>query len=63
MVFIHRRKQALEDETWHTPIGPQGIQMALAFVIFLWILPAGALLALPLLVVISLLSPAAREDW
>ena len=63
LVFIHRRKQALEDETWHTPIGPQGIQMALAFVIFLWILPAGALLSLPLLVVVSLLSPAAREDW
>lgn len=63
LVVIHRRKEEPEDETWQTPIGSQGIGMALAFAIFLWILPAGAILALPLLLLVSLLSPAARDDW
>ena len=63
LVVIHRRKEEPEDERWHTPIDPQGIKMALSFAIFLWILPGGALLALPILVLLSVLSPAAREDW
>lgn len=63
LVVLHRRKEASEDETWLTPIGSEGVKIALAFAVFLWILPAGALLSIPLLLILTLLSPAAREEW
>ena len=37
--------------------------MAAAFAVMIWIVPAGALLVLPIMLLLSVLSPAAREEW
>ncbi len=60
----HRRQPAVEGETnWLSPIGSNGVRLAVLVAMLMWVVPAGALLAVPLALGISLLSPAARAEW
>ena len=63
LYLYHRRMDGAEDHEWTGAIGANGIRMAFAFAVLIWILPAGALLAAPLLLLLSVLSPAGRQDW
>lgn len=51
------------DDTITSPLGPQGLASFAAFAVLIWIVPAGALLVIPGLVVLSLASPASRATW
>ena len=44
-------------------LGPLGIHSVVAGVLLLWLIPWGILLVLPVLLLLSVLSPAGREDW
>ena len=59
----HRRTNGDEEGHWADAIGVGGVRMALAFAVLIWLVPAGALLAVPLLLMLSLLSPAGRQEW
>ena len=63
LYLYHRRTPEGEQHHWTWVIGSNGVRMAIAFAVLLWILPAGALLALPVLLLLSVLSPAARQEW
>ena len=63
LYLYHRRADGAEKDHWTGAIGPNGVRMAFAFTLLIWILPGGALFAIPLLLVLSLLSPAGRQDW
>ena len=64
LFLYHRRTAEVEEgHHWTGAIGVGGIRMALAFAILIWLVPAGALLVLPLLLLLSLLSPAGRQEW
>lgn len=43
--------------------GPLGLETALIGLALLWLVPWGLLLLLPLILVLSVLSPAGRQDW
>lgn len=60
--FYHRR-QSEEVQHWLRPIGRDGVRMALAFAALIWVLPGGTFLVLPLLLLLSVASPAARMEW
>ena len=64
-LFLYHRRTAVDGEEshWTGAIGVGGVRMALAFAVLVWLLPAGALLALPLLLLLSILSPAGRQEW
>ena len=59
----HRRTNHAEEHNWTGAIGANGVRMALAFAVLIWIVPAGALLALPAMLLISVISPAGRQEW
>ena len=59
----HRRINSDEEGHWTDAIGVGGVRMALSFAVLIWLVPAGALLAVPLLLMLSLLSPAGRQEW
>ncbi len=63
LYLYHRRGDVLEEQHWTGPIGPNGVRMAFAFAVCIWFVPAGALLTLPLLLLLSVLSPAGRLEW
>ena len=64
LYLYHRRTTVDEEEGhWTGAIGVGGVRMALAFAVLIWIVPAGALVALPLLLLLSILSPAGRQEW
>ena len=63
MYLHHRRTKDSEEHHWTGAIGANGVRMALAFAVLIWIVPAGALLALPVLLLLSVLSPAGRQEW
>jgi len=63
LVVYRRRVEPDRERDWSEPIGTNGVRLALLFAVFLWLMPAGALVALPALLVLSVLSPAARADW
>ena len=63
LYLYHRQNESSDETHWIRPIGGNGVWMAGVFVVMFWLLPAGALLSLPLLLVVSVLSPAARIDW
>lgn len=63
LYLYHRRIEASEAQHWTDPIGPNGVRMAIAFAVLIWFVPAGALLALPLLLLLSVVSPAGRLEW
>lgn len=61
--WLHQRKATEEEEDWLKPVGKDGIRLTLLAVVLLWVVPGGALLVVPLALGLSLLSPAAREEW
>jgi len=60
-------RRSLEvDDPNHSPrviFGPLGLETALIGLVLLWLVPWGLLLLLPLIFVLSVLSPAGRQDW
>lgn len=53
-----------EDEfDWRMAFGPMGSEAVIAFILLLWIIPYGALVMAPIILVLSLLSPAGRVSW
>ena len=60
-------RRSLEvDHPNHSPrviFGPLGLETALLGLVLLWLVPWGLLLLLPLILVLSVLSPAGRQDW
>jgi hypothetical protein len=60
-------RRSLEvDDPNHSPrviFGPLGLETALIGLVLLWLIPWGLLLLLPLILVLSVLSPAGRQDW
>ena len=64
-VYFSRRKAALQDEDfdYHQIIGQNGIEASVISIILLWLIPWGVVIILPLLLLLSLLSPAGRESW
>lgn len=60
-------RRSLEvDDPNHPPrviFGPLGLETALIGLVLLWLVPWGLLLLLPLILVLSVLSPAGRQDW
>ena len=44
-------------------LGPLGIHAAVAGILLLWLIPWGILLVLPVILLLSVLSPAGRKDW
>lgn len=48
---------------WSEPIGRNGCIMAVVFAVLLWFVPYGILLLLPIMLVLSAVSPAGREEW
>ncbi len=63
VLHLFYRRQSQEGVHWLDPVGQNGVRMALAFSALIWVLPGGALLVLPLLLLLSVASPAARVDW
>ena len=63
LYLYHRRTNESEQDHWTGAIGANGVRMALAFAVLIWIVPAGALLALPALLLLSVISPAGRQEW
>jgi hypothetical protein len=61
--WMHKRMATEEEEDWLTPLGQDGVRLAVLAAVLLWVLPGGAFLVVPLALGLSLLSPAAREAW
>ena len=64
-LYVHhaRRTDLSEDVPWSHTLGRNGGMVVGAFALMMWSVPGGALLALPVLLLLSVLSPAAREEW
>ena len=64
-LYVHhaRRTDISEDVPWTHTLGRNGVIVVGAFALMMWSVPGGALLALPVLLLLSVLSPAAREEW
>jgi len=63
LFFMHQRTEEEGGNHWTAPFGTNGLRMMGLFVLMMWVVPAGALIALPVLLLLSLLSPAARNEW
>ena len=61
LFLIHRRTN--KEGHWIDPLGRNGVVLCVSFAGLIWLLPGGALLALPVLLGLSAASPAGREDW
>ena len=60
-----RRSLEVDDPNHSSRVifGPLGLETALLGLVLLWLVPWGLLLLLPLIFVLSVLSPAGRQDW
>ena len=60
-----RRSLEVDDPNHSSRVifGPLGLETALIGLVLLWLVPWGLLLLLPLIFVLSVLSPAGRQDW
>ena len=56
LFFLQWRSTEEPPSHWMNPIGREGCLMAVAFSVLLWIAPYGALLALPILFCLSVIS-------
>lgn len=61
--YIHKRLFPENETEWLEPFGSEGVLLSLTVVVMMWLLPGGLLLALPLALLLSVLSPASREAW
>jgi len=64
-VWWLRRPLDAEDpqRSIHLLLGPLGIHATVAGILLLWLIPWGILLVLPVILLLSVLSPAGRQDW
>ena len=64
-VTYFRKKASSQDENfdYHQIIGQYGIESSIICIILLWIIPWGIILILPVLFLLSILSPAGRKTW
>jgi len=64
-LYLHHGRQTDRSDAqhWTHAVGRNGIVVVGVFAVMMWLVPAGALLALPLMLALSVLSPAAREEW
>ena len=65
-VFVYVTNRKDSDEThdnWKEMFGPMGFQVLILTLILMWIFPGGILFIGPILLVLSILSPAGRIAW
>jgi len=63
-LYIMNRKDPQEPPVhWSQMIGRNGCIMAVTFAVLLWFVPYGILVLLPIMLILSILSPAGREEW
>ena len=60
LYILNRRVPQEPPVHWTHPIGRNGVIMAVMFTILLWIVPYGILLLLPVMLILTALSPAGR---
>ena len=63
IVFERRSTSADDDFEWTEMYGPYGFHALFSLLILLWILPGGALVLGPVLLLLSAVSPAGRLAW
>ena len=63
LYILNRRVPQEPPVHWTHPIGRNGVIMAVMFTILLWIVPYGVLLLLPVMLILTALSPAGRTEW
>lgn len=63
LFWHHRQSAEASDTDWRTPIGANGVRLAVAFSLMMWMLPGGLVLGLPICVLLCIVSPAARLEW
>jgi hypothetical protein len=61
--YLHRRQVADPEGEWLDPVGRDGVGLFVVVSLCMWVLPGGILLAVPLAIGVSLVSPAGREAW
>ena len=63
-IFIERQISK-EDEPfdWRTGFGPMGLEALILTLVLMWIVPGGILLLGPVMLILSVLSPAGRVAW
>ena len=63
-VYAANRKETEEkNENWREMFGPLGFQALISTLLLMWIVPGGILLVGPVMLVLSVLSPAGRIAW
>ncbi|RJU80147.1 MAG: hypothetical protein DWC09_07815 [Candidatus Poseidoniales archaeon] len=60
---VHRKSSDEAGFEWKDMYGPHGFQALISFIVLLWILPGGFLLVGPVILLLSILSPAGRIAW
>lgn len=60
---VHRKSSEDVEFEWKDMYGPYGIHALISFIVLLWILPGGFLIAGPVMLLLSILSPAGRLAW
>tara|TARA_B100000767_G_C19687181_1_gene502313 strand:+ start:308 stop:1195 length:888 start_codon:yes stop_codon:yes gene_type:complete len=63
LVFERRKLEEDEDFDWRSGFGPMGFEALIVTMILLWILPGGILLVGPVMLILSVISPAGRLAW
>ena len=64
-VYSSKKKAVSQGEDFHYSqiIGQYGIESSVIGIILLWLVPWGIIIILPVLILLSVLSPAGRETW
>jgi len=64
-VYSSKKKATSQSEDFHYSqiIGQYGIESSVIGIILLWLVPWGIIIILPVLILLSVLSPAGRETW
>ena len=63
LYVLHRRADSDAETHWTIAAGAGVVPTALAVVLMMWVFPTGALVALPLVLLLSVVSPAGRQAW
>ena len=64
VIFFRRNSMSQNEDFDHNQIiGQYGIEASVIGIILLWIIPWGVIFILPVLLLLSLLSPAGRDTW
>ena len=65
LIMYNKRKTQLEDQDFdrNEIIGEYGIETLIFSILLLWIIPWGLFIVMPLVLILSLASPAGRQSW